>query len=1197
MPSRDVRPSSAAALATAARSAPRRPSRSLPPAHRPTTLETLEPRVMMDASYLYNGQESFLKLPTDRLGGVGANTNITILDDLDGDGTKEIAASGTIPITHENGSVSFDGVVRVLSGRDGHVLRELRTPNLNNSLFGSVLALCDDLDSDGARDLVVSDFAATTNDVLGTVRVFSARSGLQITAFAVGNKEFSRGTFATVGDLNGDGKTDLVVSDVFPNQIGGKTVLLRAFSIQSGTMLWESAPAAGTAYGTAQHFLSTVLDVGDQTGDGKPDVLVGDDDLADALGAVFLVSGANGALVRAWPLGTPTNVAGNRLAYLGDVNADGHGDFAVVSYERTTGSTVPLAKISVFSLNTSSLATPIWVKENIPWTNESGETQIAFKAIDDFNHDGVADLAVMADPSSPQSTLQIRSGRNGALIQEITGTSVISDRGRTTGNVFFGSSVASGDLDGDGFNELLVGVQQAESPREGKSATNPFVAVIPLMKFETPVVARVNAAGVAFGTIAGRDFVTVDGLVTPVSAIKGLLVNDFIIDRNNLDVAIGGGTADGPAFILDHGTRIELSTLATVDQLSTNPGFISKPAGVYTMPTALKLASHARAALVKVLRDGTIATTWLLRRNSADTAYELVYVTDGEPGAISPDGKAFAVNRVNDGVGGTVSWVVRFVPEPASSWAITTNAGINVTSLVSSSAFAGIWTAGDNIGRPLVAYETGTGQQGRLVTVTLPTVNGIDLAVIAVDRALDILASYTADSVSHAVLLVRVPSGTAEADTWTVTDLGAQDWLRAPDFHDKSENLIPLALAPSGRIFAVHDGSAFMLGQRAALGPAQLDPSQVLATAPIGDSGTVIVGLNDFGELLYFRRESDSTPWTVEELPLGSIASNPRIYGAVAWDDQAAIATDQGVVQLARLSGGGWEVLNIATLLPESTPKITSNFKLLRNNRGIPYLVGVTDANEIVYLVNFGAQTGTSRDWAFVNITSEVRDGFGLPDPNLQGELITYVTPWDGLNIARVNGQGEPVVYWTAPGLIGWRLSNLASAVADPSLARGFERIVANVLPWGGIGITSADAQLRTVWWAPGLGGTWQFASLVDAVTDGPRPTLVKDSVVAYSTTWGGQNITGIDANGRLWVYWWSPQSNRWAADSLQSAVPAFEGRTFTSRTSAYSVNVPAQTPMAVTAIDTFGHAVHLSFNVTTGWQGADATDEWEMGA
>lgn len=171
-----------------------------------------------------------------------------------------------------------------------------------------------------------------------------------------------------MGDLDADGESDLVISGVFPTEVSGNAVLLRAYSARTGTILWEAAPASGTSNYWEQRRLSAINPVGDVTGDDVPDILIGGDDLESNLRGARAVPPdlrADGSVVCTWQVGLAglgQTVVGNRVAYLGDVDDDDIGDFAVISYNRDTDSGTLVAKVSVYSLTNTNLTAPIWVK-------------------------------------------------------------------------------------------------------------------------------------------------------------------------------------------------------------------------------------------------------------------------------------------------------------------------------------------------------------------------------------------------------------------------------------------------------------------------------------------------------------------------------------------------------------------------------------------------------------------------------------------------------------------------------------------------------------------------------------------------------------------------------------------------------------------------------------------------------------------
>ena len=128
--------------------------------------------------------------------------------------------------------------------------------------FGPKSVAAGDVNGDGKLDLVVANFSANTVSVL----LNTTAPGAATPSFAA-KQDFATGTnpySVTVGDLNGDGKLDLVVAN------GANTV---------SVLLNTTTPGATTpSFAAKQDFATgsvpTVVTAGDLNGDGKPDLVV-----------------------------------------------------------------------------------------------------------------------------------------------------------------------------------------------------------------------------------------------------------------------------------------------------------------------------------------------------------------------------------------------------------------------------------------------------------------------------------------------------------------------------------------------------------------------------------------------------------------------------------------------------------------------------------------------------------------------------------------------------------------------------------------------------------------------------------------------------------------------------------------------------------------------------------------------------------
>jgi hypothetical protein len=120
-----------------------------------------------------------------------------------------------------------------------------------------------------------------------------------------------------IGDVDGDGVVDLLAGSA-PYTTPGFALLVSGAT--GATIHNWSGASAGDSFGM------TVANAGDTDGDGIDDALIGAPDaygLSGGIGAIYLYSGASGAL-RFSVAGTHSgDLLGYSLAGVGDVNGDG----------------------------------------------------------------------------------------------------------------------------------------------------------------------------------------------------------------------------------------------------------------------------------------------------------------------------------------------------------------------------------------------------------------------------------------------------------------------------------------------------------------------------------------------------------------------------------------------------------------------------------------------------------------------------------------------------------------------------------------------------------------------------------------------------------------------------------------------------------------------------------------------------------
>jgi len=403
--------------------------------------------------------------------------------DVNGDGFSDVVL-GLSPYqigeTEEGVVFIFHGSPSGISGNgsstslEDHAATTLQA-NQAQSEFGASAASAGDINGDGYGDLIVGayDYDHGENNE-GVAFMFFGRAGgipsnggLLIHETADGLLEVNQGdagfggAVASAGDLNGDGFSDVIVGaegfDAGESNEGG------VFIYHGAADMLADEPADGQ-YDAQQLGSSlgwTCASAGDVNGDGRADLVAGApwyDIGGQFVGRVHVFHGSSGPFLSSPDWTAKGSSASDRIGWwqasAGDVNGDGFGDLVVGVPNHSNGQSNE-GRVDVYHGSSSGLPS------EPDWSFESDLVDAGFggqvASAGDVNGDGYGDLIVGArgytNGESSEGRAYVFFGSPHGL-SETPGWTFESD----FVNAGLGGAVAgAGDVNGDGFADIIVG--------------------------------------------------------------------------------------------------------------------------------------------------------------------------------------------------------------------------------------------------------------------------------------------------------------------------------------------------------------------------------------------------------------------------------------------------------------------------------------------------------------------------------------------------------------------------------------------------------------------------------------------------------------------------------------------------------------------------------------------------------------------
>ena len=335
--------------------------------------------------------------------------------------------------------------------------------------FGFPITTAGDVNGDGYAD-VIAGASLYDNGQPDEGRAYlylGSASGLATTpVWTVESNQASAqfgNSVSTAGDVNGDGFADLAVGARYYDN--GQSNEGRAF-VYLGSAVGPGTIATWTAEcdQANAHFGFTVATAGDVNGDGYADVIVGAElysfgQASEGRAFVYLGSAAGLATAPVWTAESDQAGAqfGQVVAAAGDVNGDGYSD-VIVGAPNYDNVHFDEGRAYLY------LGSAYGPSMTAAWTAQSDQAASSFAysvaTAGDVNGDGYADV-IVGDPDYGPS------GRAYLFLGSASGLAVtpawVVDGFEFVGS--FGISVAAaGDVNGDGYSDVIVGDYSQNGP-------------------------------------------------------------------------------------------------------------------------------------------------------------------------------------------------------------------------------------------------------------------------------------------------------------------------------------------------------------------------------------------------------------------------------------------------------------------------------------------------------------------------------------------------------------------------------------------------------------------------------------------------------------------------------------------------------------------------------------------------------------
>jgi hypothetical protein len=482
--------------------------------------------------------------------------------DVNGDGYSDVIVGA---YQYDNGE-NNEGAAFIYHGSATGISTTAATmveSNQENAQLGYSVAGAGDVNGDGYSDVIAGAVTYENGQFSeGAAFVYhGSAAGVNTSAAAMleSNQTIAQLGISVsgAGDVNGDGYSDVIVGAyLYQNGETGEGAAFVYHGAATGinttasVMVESNQPDAFLGY--------SVAGAGDVNGDGYSDVIVGAyqyDNGENNEGAAFIYHGSATGVSNTHSSMTESNQLfaqmGYSVASAGDVNGDGYSDVIVgtPNYDNDEGAAF-IYHGSAAGINATESA---MVESN----QANSGMGISVASAGDLNGDGYSDVIVGANVYDNGETNEgaafIYQGSAAGINTTAAAMLECNQAGAQTGN----SVASAGDVNGDGYSDVIVGASQYDNGETDEGAA---------------FVYHGSAAGIditaAAMTESNQEASQMGRSVASAGDVNGDGYSDIIVGAVSYD---NGESGEGAAFVY-HGsaTGINLTPAAVLESNQTN---------------------------------------------------------------------------------------------------------------------------------------------------------------------------------------------------------------------------------------------------------------------------------------------------------------------------------------------------------------------------------------------------------------------------------------------------------------------------------------------------------------------------------------------------------------------------------------------------------------------------------------------------